>query len=530
MSVPPPPAKRRRPGGGERLTLPADLAAELGVEWVYEDELEARLAIAAEARSVDALLSRDLRDVFVSGVLARLDAADLASFSLASRGCLALADDARARDAAPPDRASHHHEAFLFVVADFATSPARMKLAASLGCPVRDPRTCALVLRGVFERAPRAFPVDVLEWALGACGNDAWMAAVSRPGIERRPWLWDAAEEVDAKLGSDDDEYFMTEDVKFLTRVAARVGNLGLVRRLFDAFRLSRRHEETFAGAAEGGHVFIIEHLLTERDAFIPVDRVFELAAGRGRVELLRFLLDNGMRPETPRSRARCARAAADAGEIDCVEWLFANGFEMDEATTDTMRAIENSIAQTGRPPLAPDDIEDIAHRRHEAWLAEGRPIPIRSGGGGAPANAQPWRDERGPRGWQLSSGEGGVARDIDDYDFGLDFETTKDVVVDEGPPAGFEAPPEPFSDVDSDSDGDDPEFPPGFEPKAAVESGGGPLDPRLLRPKKGCSATGPLDVEPAPADAGGARSDRREAVEDMTDDQVLAYLRSLQE
>ena len=106
-------------------------------------------------------------------------------------------------------------------------------------------------------------------------------------------------------LGSDDDEYFRIEDVKFLTRVAARVGNLGLVRRLFDAFRLSRRHEETFAGAAEGGHVFIIEHLLTERDAFIPVDRVFELAAGRGRVELLRFLLDNGMRPETPRSRAR---------------------------------------------------------------------------------------------------------------------------------------------------------------------------------------------------------------------------------
>ena len=222
MSVPPPPAKRRRPGGGERLTLPADLAAELGVEWVYEDELEALLAIAAEARSVDALLSRDLRDVFVSGVLARLDAADLASFSLASRGCLALADETRARDAAPPDRASHH-EAFLFVVADFATSPARMKLAASLGCPVRDPRTCALVLRGVFERAPRAFPVDVLEWALGACGNDAWMAAVSRPGIERRPWLCDAAEEEDAMLGSDDDEYFMTEDVKFLTRVAARV-------------------------------------------------------------------------------------------------------------------------------------------------------------------------------------------------------------------------------------------------------------------------------------------------------------------
>ena len=529
MSPPPPPTKRRRSGGGERLTLPADLAAELGVEWVYEDELEARLAIAAEARSVDALLSRDLRDVFVSGVLARLDAADLASFSLASRGCRALADETRARDAAPPDRASHH-EAFLFVVADFAISPARMKLAAALGCPVRDPRTCALVLRGVFERAPRAFPVDVLEWALGACGNDAWMAAVSRPGIERRPWLWDAAEEEDAMLGSDDDEYFRIEDVKFLTRVAARVGNLGLVRRLFDAFRLSRRHEETFAGAAEGGHVFIIEHLLTERDAFIPVDRVFELAAGRGRVELLRFLLDNGMRPETPRSRARCARAAADAGEIDCVEWLFANGFEMDEATKDTMRAIGNSIAQTGRPPLAPDDIEDIAHRRHEAWLAEGRPIPIRSGGGGAPANAQPWRDERGPRGWQLSSGEGGVARDIDDYDFGLDFETTKDVVVDEGPPAGFEAPPEPFSDVDSDSDGDDPEFPPGFEPKAAVESGGGPLDPRLLRPKKGCSASGPLDVEPAPADAGGARSDRREAVEDMTDDQVLAYLRSLQE
>ena len=83
MSPPPPPTKRRRSGGGERLTLPADLAAELGVEWVYEDELEARLAIAAEARSVDALLSRDLRDVFVSGVLARLDAADLASFSLA---------------------------------------------------------------------------------------------------------------------------------------------------------------------------------------------------------------------------------------------------------------------------------------------------------------------------------------------------------------------------------------------------------------------------------------------------------------
>ena len=60
--------------------------------------------------------------------------------------------------------------------------------------------------------------------------------------------------------------------------------------------------------------------------------------------------------------------------------------------------------------------------------------------------------------------------------------ETTKDVVVDEGPPPVLEAPPEP-GDVDSDSD--DPEFPPGFEPKAAVESGVGPLDPRR-RPKKG--------------------------------------------
>ena len=37
--------------------------------------------------------------------------------------------------------------------------------------------------------------------------------------------------------------------------------------------------------------------------------------------------------------------------------------------------------------------------------------------------------------------------------------ETTKDVVVDEGPPPVLEAPPEP-GDVDSDSD--DPEFPPG--------------------------------------------------------------------